>query len=266
MRGARQLLQRLPRRRGSGRVHEAPFLRHVPRGNVSAADRIDADFCGRAGRRRPIRVVRKVRRCGDAKIPLESRRDPLHNANHSHLQEWRDGRHGRMVARPHEPPRRSGGRAGGRRDVGDRGKRGARRQTGHPAHSCIRQARPPSAASDHRRAHGAMITVGEVDNARNGFDPTAMLTDWDTGTVSTLARRAHAADLRGRRPRTRRSRSRRASCSRPGPTTAACPARRCAPPKATGCGSSSGTTARTRIRCISTASMRRAWTAFRAPA
>ena len=31
-----------------------------------------------------------------------------------------------------------------------------------------------------------MITVGEVDNERNGFDPTAMLTDWDTGILSTL--------------------------------------------------------------------------------
>src|SRR5262245_9560226 len=35
-------------------------------------------------------------------------------------------------------------------------------------------------------AHGAMITVGEVDDARNGFDPSRMLTDWDTGTVSKL--------------------------------------------------------------------------------
>jgi hypothetical protein len=31
-----------------------------------------------------------------------------------------------------------------------------------------------------------MTTVGEVDNARNGFDPHAMLTDWETGTVSLL--------------------------------------------------------------------------------
>ena len=35
-------------------------------------------------------------------------------------------------------------------------------------------------------AHGGMHTVGEVDHAANGFDPTAMLTDWDTGTVETL--------------------------------------------------------------------------------
>ena len=37
-----------------------------------------------------------------------------------------------------------------------------------------------------RMDHNGMTTVGEVDNARNGFDPHAMLTDWDTGEVSTL--------------------------------------------------------------------------------
>ena len=31
-----------------------------------------------------------------------------------------------------------------------------------------------------------MMTVGEVDNDRNGFDPVELLTDWDTGNVSTL--------------------------------------------------------------------------------
>src|SRR5215207_4796873 len=35
-------------------------------------------------------------------------------------------------------------------------------------------------------AHGRMLAVGEVDSTRNGFDPTAMLTDWQTGTVSQL--------------------------------------------------------------------------------
>ncbi len=34
--------------------------------------------------------------------------------------------------------------------------------------------------------HGGMISVGDVDSARNGFDPAAMLTDWETGSVSTL--------------------------------------------------------------------------------
>jgi FtsP/CotA-like multicopper oxidase with cupredoxin domain len=33
-------------------------------------------------------------------------------------------------------------------------------------------------------AHGAMLTVGEVDSERNGFDPSLLLTDWYTGMVS----------------------------------------------------------------------------------
>ncbi|AWI60625.1 hypothetical protein AB395_00005448 (plasmid) [Sinorhizobium fredii CCBAU 45436] len=35
-------------------------------------------------------------------------------------------------------------------------------------------------------AHGAMITVGTVDNDRNGFHPTKILTDWHAGTVTDL--------------------------------------------------------------------------------
>jgi FtsP/CotA-like multicopper oxidase with cupredoxin domain len=31
-----------------------------------------------------------------------------------------------------------------------------------------------------------MITVGDVDGERNGFDPASMLTEWETGTVSQL--------------------------------------------------------------------------------
>ena len=61
----------------------------------------------------------------------------------------------------------------------------ARGQTSHAGH-----AMPAAAASEappaHLSAHGAMITVGDVDDARNGFDPSKMLTDWYTGTVSTL--------------------------------------------------------------------------------
>ncbi|RUU96289.1 copper oxidase [Mesorhizobium sp. M6A.T.Cr.TU.017.01.1.1] len=41
-------------------------------------------------------------------------------------------------------------------------------------------------APHHMNAHGAMVTVGEVDNAANGFDPIPMLTDWERGTVSVL--------------------------------------------------------------------------------
>ena len=38
----------------------------------------------------------------------------------------------------------------------------------------------------HRLSHDEMGTVGEVDHGRNGFDPTALLTDFDYGRVSTL--------------------------------------------------------------------------------
>jgi FtsP/CotA-like multicopper oxidase with cupredoxin domain len=41
-------------------------------------------------------------------------------------------------------------------------------------------------ASPHARAHGPMISVGDVDNGRNGFDPAAILTDWEVGEVSRL--------------------------------------------------------------------------------
>ncbi|MFC3284591.1 multicopper oxidase domain-containing protein [Litchfieldella rifensis] len=33
---------------------------------------------------------------------------------------------------------------------------------------------------------GGMMTVGKVDHARNGFDPTAILTDWETGEIGRL--------------------------------------------------------------------------------
>ena len=52
---------------------------------------------------------------------------------------------------------------------------------GHHAAAGSTDAAPP-----HVNAHGAMITVGEVDNAANGFDPIAMLTDWERGIVSSL--------------------------------------------------------------------------------
>ncbi len=40
---------------------------------------------------------------------------------------------------------------------------------------------------------GANLTVGAVDHERNGFDPSAVLTDWETGTLET--------DAEGRRVR-----------------------------------------------------------------
>lgn len=46
---------------------------------------------------------------------------------------------------------------------------------------------PSSHAGRHGVLAGDMITQGEVDHARNGFDPSAMLTDWDRGKVGRLA-------------------------------------------------------------------------------
>jgi manganese oxidase len=61
---------------------------------------------------------------------------------------------------------------------------------GHGSHASTANQHPhynaPAGAEAHVRAHGPMISVGDVDNARNGFDPTAMLADWDTGEVSRL--------------------------------------------------------------------------------
>ncbi len=42
-------------------------------------------------------------------------------------------------------------------------------------------------AMAHMDTHGGMMTVGTVDNKANGFDPVAMLTDWDTGKVEILS-------------------------------------------------------------------------------
>ena len=53
--------------------------------------------------------------------------------------------------------------------------------------------------------HGGMITVGEVDHARNGFDPHTILTDWDTGTLALADDGRPCATSRSP-PRTRRSR------------------------------------------------------------
>jgi FtsP/CotA-like multicopper oxidase with cupredoxin domain len=62
---------------------------------------------------------------------------------------------------------------------------GAAGQSEHAMHAAavVSDAKPAPA---HLGAHGAMITVGEVDDARNGFDPAKLLTDWDTGSVSQL--------------------------------------------------------------------------------
>src|SRR4029453_16564004 len=40
-----------------------------------------------------------------------------------------------------------------------------------------------SPSHDTHAVHGGMTTVGEVDYARNGFDPHTLLSDWDRGRV-----------------------------------------------------------------------------------
>jgi manganese oxidase len=56
----------------------------------------------------------------------------------------------------------------------------------------VRAARAATAPGHHGSAshdahaamdHGGMTTVGEVDHAKNGFDPQALLADWDTGAL-----------------------------------------------------------------------------------
>ena len=56
-----------------------------------------------------------------------------------------------------------------------------RRATAQVAHSPAHSA--PTAA---HFGHGSMIAIGDVDNKKNGFDPTALLTDWERGVVSQL--------------------------------------------------------------------------------
>lgn len=60
---------------------------------------------------------------------------------------------------------------------------GAQPPPGHPMDQPAQMQPPPG--SDH--AHAMSMTVGEVDHARNGFNPTDILTDFDYGRVSTLA-------------------------------------------------------------------------------
>ena len=55
-----------------------------------------------------------------------------------------------------------------------------------PGHNMAAMPSDPYAAPMAGMAHGDMMTVGRVDHARNGFDPSAILTDWYTGTTSIL--------------------------------------------------------------------------------
>lgn len=59
-------------------------------------------------------------------------------------------------------------------------------QEAHGSHATAAKAQSSATAPSHHSGHGAMITVGTVDNDRNGFHPTKILTDWYTGTVTDL--------------------------------------------------------------------------------
>lgn len=56
----------------------------------------------------------------------------------------------------------------------------------HEGHAMAGDKSAADPQPSHLQAHGSMITVGDVDYVKNGFDPTAMLTDWDSGTTSSL--------------------------------------------------------------------------------
>ena len=104
------------------------------------------------------------------------------------------------------------------------------------------------------QGHNNGLTVGEVDIARLGWDPSI------SSPISTTARSPRRAPTAPRSasgrspPTTGRSRSRPASSSRPGPTTGRCRDRPCAPTRGIGCASTSPTPAPIRTPCTSTAS------------
>jgi len=56
---------------------------------------------------------------------------------------------------------------------------------GHNAGTAPGTTDPYAAPAAQAGPHGDMVTVGEVDYARNGFDPTELLTTWETGTLTT---------------------------------------------------------------------------------
>lgn len=64
---------------------------------------------------------------------------------------------------------------------------GAGSLLGLPLPRALAETTPPAASVDASPTSRRMITVGEVDHQRNGFDPSAILTDWDTGQVRQLS-------------------------------------------------------------------------------
>lgn len=58
--------------------------------------------------------------------------------------------------------------------------------SGMPVEPAATSTSPYAAPPAHGGAHGDMMTVGTVDHGANGFDPATMLTEWETGTLSTM--------------------------------------------------------------------------------
>ncbi|WP_163271072.1 multicopper oxidase domain-containing protein [Chelativorans alearense] len=63
---------------------------------------------------------------------------------------------------------------------------GTARQPARAEHAGANRHGEMSGAS-HGSSHGAMMTVGEVDEERNGFDTANILTEWERGTASRLS-------------------------------------------------------------------------------
>lgn len=78
--------------------------------------------------------------------------------------------------------------AAGGTAVALKGALGQESHTGHAGMATPDVAPEPSDAAygGAHSAHGDMMTVGDVDEAANGFTATQLLTEWDTGTVSSL--------------------------------------------------------------------------------
>jgi hypothetical protein len=128
------------------------------------------------------------------------------------------------------------------------------------------------AAHDHHgtksgshQGHGPMITVGDVDSAKNGFDPTAILTDWETGTSSQLpdGRTLRTFEVVGTNKEIEVAPG---IFSRRGPTTVGYRGRHSEQRKAIVYVSFFKTMGRIRTRCTSMVFILRAWTAYLAPA
>ena len=137
---------------------------------------------------------------------------------------------------------------------------------GHPWEHEARADTLQHAGHDAEGGHASFRDGQTVDHAANGFDPHAIVRDFDWGTTHKLAsgRVVREWELFARRQGDRGRAGR--AASPPGRTTGGSRARRCAAARASACGSRSSTARSTRTRSTSTASTRLRWTACPASA